>query len=105
MDIPVIRLNRVFHVGSMDRSRLGENSGASSQEGACLSVSLCPNAWATIARLGDKLHVLETGDGLFLDVVSLFADKSAKSEMLAWAVAAGFAEMRSLWRAWSFDDS
>jgi hypothetical protein len=104
MNIPVIRLNKVFHVGSLDRSRLGENSGASSQEGACLSVSLVPNAWASIARLGDELHVLETADGLFLDAVALLGDAAAKSEILDWAAGAGLAEMRTLWRAWSYDD-
>lgn len=104
MDLPVIRLDRVFHVGSMDPSRLGENSGTSSQEGACLSVSLCPNAWAGIARLGDDLHVLETRDGLFLDAVALLADEAARRDLLAWAVEADLVEMRTLWRAWSFDE-
>lgn len=104
MNIPVLRLHKVFHVGSMDRSRLGENAGASSQEGACLSVSLTPNAWASIARLGNELHVIETADGLFLDVVALLDDQAARSEVLAWAVEAGLAEIQTLWRAWNYDD-
>lgn len=104
MDIPVLRLHKVFHVGSMDSSRRGENSGRSSQEGACLSVSLTPNAWASIARLGNELHILENPDGVFLDVVALLSDEEARSEVLSWAVEAGLTETRALWRVWNYDD-
>ena len=54
MNLPVIRLSRVLHVGTMDieafRARAGQRS---SLEGHCLSVSLCPEAWEEIARLPD----------------------------------------------------
>ena len=53
----------------------------------------------SIARLADKLHVLETADGLFLDAVSLLGDETKKSEMLAWAIKSDLAQMRTLWRA------
>ena len=55
VDVPVLRLPLVYHVGSLDPSRRGELH-RTSQEGPCLSVSLCPGSWAEIARLGGSVQ-------------------------------------------------
>ena len=103
MVIPVIRLAKVFHIGTLDPAQLGANSGQSSQEGHCLSVSLCPNAWSSIARLGGQLHELRSDGGAFLDITAVLADDEAKSELVAWGVGQGYARLRKLWRSWRFD--
>ena len=103
MQIPVIHLGRVFHVGSMDPSRLGANG--SSQEGRCLSVSLCPNAWTSIARLGgNPWHELTRKDGAFLDVHAVLDDPETLRTAVDWAVGEGLAGRATLWRAWRYDD-
>lgn len=103
MDIPVIRLSKVFHVGTLNPVNLGANSGNSSQEGACLSVSLCPNAWSAIAKLGGQAHELRKEDGSFLDVTALLGDESAKAELVTWGIGQGYVRLRKLWRSWSHD--
>jgi hypothetical protein len=103
MDIPVIRLPMVFHVGTLDPANLGANSGGGSQEGACLSVSLCPNAWSAIVKLGDELHELRNAGGTFLDVCALLGDEDAKSDLTAWGIEEGYVRLRRLWRSWRYD--
>ena len=39
MDLPLYHLSRVFHIGTLNAADLGKNSGSSSHEGHCLSVS------------------------------------------------------------------
>ncbi|WP_408903414.1 hypothetical protein [Methylobacterium radiotolerans] len=63
--VPIIELGRVHHVGSLDPARWG-SLHRSSQEGPCLSVSLCPDAWTGIARLGGcDPHTLGRDGGIF----------------------------------------
>ncbi len=102
--IPVIRIPKVFHLGTLDPSQLGANSGGSSQEGRCLSVSLCPNAWSEIARLGDELHELRRQDGVFLDVMAVLVDPASRRDVLEWGVREGYARVERLWRSWRYDD-
>ncbi len=54
----------VFHVGNLDRDR---NPPSYSFEGDGLSVSRCPNDWASIARLGRHAYGLANPDSLFYD--------------------------------------
>lgn len=103
MDIPVIRLPKVFHVGTLDPANLGANSGTSSQEGACLSVSLCPNAWSAIAKLGGEAHELRKEDGAFLDVTAVLGDEAAKAELERWGIEHELVRLRKLWRSWRYD--
>jgi hypothetical protein len=103
MDIPVIRLSKVFHVGTLDPAQLGANSGGASLEGACLSVSLCPNAWSAIVKIGDDLHELRKDEGLFLDISGLLEDDAAKAELIDWSVDQGYGRLRKLWRSWRYD--
>jgi hypothetical protein len=56
MKIPVIAFDTAYHLGTLDPSLRGKEGGAvggDSQEGHLLSVSTCPEAWRSIARLGD----------------------------------------------------
>jgi hypothetical protein len=104
MEFPVITLGRVFHVGSMNPADLGANSGKTSQEGDCLSVSLCPNAWSQIARIGGQTHLLAKAGATFLDVLELRRSGEAMASVREWGLANGLVEVRDLWRSWLFDD-
>ena len=105
MHSPLIILSRVLHIGTLDPADLGKNSGASSQEGRCLSVSLCPNAWQQIARLGGyPVHELTCSGGTFLDVHAVQNDQALLTAVLDWAGAKQLVQDRSLWKAWQYDD-
>ena len=102
MRLPVIPLNKVFHVGSMDAENVGVNGP--SFEGRCLSVSLCPNAWVQIAEISGELHALRRDEGLFLDVHAALADAEIKDAIVEWALERGLVEARTLWKTWRYDD-
>lgn len=52
MNWPIFDHPEVFHVGTMDPSLKGSTHNAMSYEGNGLSVSLVPEAWKSIAKLG-----------------------------------------------------
>ncbi len=102
--IPTIELGRVYHVGSLDPALRG-SLHRSSQEGPCLSVSLCPDAWTAIARLGGSdLYALERGYGAFLDVHAAMSDPALRETIVRWAEAEGLIVYRERWKAWTFDE-
>jgi hypothetical protein len=105
MMIPLIRLAEVWHVGTMDRERVGANSGGSSLEGHSLSVSLCPEAWTEIARLGGNATFrLDRPDGLFMNVHAALGDPDLRDEMLRFAVENDLVVPTTLWRFWETDE-
>ena len=105
MHIPLISLDRVFHVGTMVAKNIGLNSGNYSQEGHNLSVSLCPEAWVEIARLGgNNLFELSRESAFFLDIHAVQKDNALLPVIFEWAKAEGLVEEAVLWRAWQNDD-
>lgn len=102
--IPLVQLVGVYHVGSLDPSRRGLLHRAS-QEGPCLSVSLCPEAWTSIARLGgSQLHEMRRDGAAFLDVLEAMEDPELRGVIVGWAEAEGLLVFREQWKAWRFDD-
>lgn len=82
---PTIQLSRVFHVGTLSGAPFPKPF---SHEGSGLSVSLHPEEWRKIARLGSNpVHVLEKSQGSFLDILKL--SDSQASAMLDWAYSHG----------------
>lgn len=102
----IIVVPRVFHIGTLDPSDLGRNSGAGSYEGRCLSVSVCPNAWRQIAKLGGYplWEMTRTGGGRFLDVHVVQSDPDLMAEIKAWAIDKGYLEDVERWTAWCYDE-
>lgn len=102
MLIPVLELPEVWHVGTLraaDRGRLHSTS----LEGAGLSVSLCPEAWQAIARLGGSpIHRMAREGSVFLDILGL--DEPVQEEIRSWSIAEGLAEACPRFVAWNFDD-
>jgi hypothetical protein len=102
--VPIIELERVYHVGDLDPALRG-SLHRSSQEGPCLSVSLCPEAWIEIARLGGSgLFALERDGAAFLDVHAAMADPVLRDAIVRWAESEGLIVFREQWKAWSFDE-
>lgn len=81
---------KVYHVGSL----VAEHKGIGSMEGNGLSVSLCPNAWAQIAKLGNSCFTLERSGGRFLDVRAM--PHACREHIAAWAHTHGWLESREL---------
>lgn len=100
MKLPVIALPVVYHVGSLDPAQRG-SVHHTSQEGAGLSVSLCPQAWCEIARISGELFALEHDEALYLDVLKI--GRTEKRMIGEWAITAGLAAPSLRFRAWSYD--
>lgn len=80
MTLPILVIPEVMHLGFL-RERPAPKI---SHEGRCLSVSLHPDAWRRIARLGGSpLWALEHAQGRFVDFYALTA--AHHQEALAWA--------------------
>lgn len=93
----------IFHVGTLEPHRKG-HFHADSLEGHCLSVSIHPEAWVEIARLGgEPVWRLDHEEGQFVDVLSLESDPVAAQAIRAWGVAQGLAQEKTCWRAWQYD--
>lgn len=91
--LPTFHVPTCFHVGSMDPGR----RGTWSLEGQGLSVSLCPDAWLRIARLGGgELWDVSRDGALYLDAHGL--DGATLADVRSWAVATGFARHAEVWR-------
>lgn len=105
ISIPLRPITQVYHVGSLDPRRRGEQY-RTSQEGIGLSVSQCPRAWARIASLGEEVFELSldaTGSrpAYYVDIHGV--GQAAIREMVDWAVESGFVEDSGAWRGWDWD--
>jgi len=93
----------VFHVGTLVPDQKG-HFHADGLEGHCLSVSLHPEAWIQIARLGgESVWRLDHASGVFVDILSLEADSAAANAVRAWGIEQGLSQIKTCWRAWQYD--
>ena len=90
---------RVWHVGTLERE---SRTARASLEAFMLSVSEHPDEWGSIARCGGTTWTLDRGDALWLDAHAL--DDDALRAIREWGIARGYAEARTIWRAWHYDD-
>lgn len=103
-NIPVIRTKKVFHIGSL---KVEDKASVftSSLEGHCLSVSLCPVAWRSIAKIGGyPLWKMEAPDAVFLDIHKVAENKNLRQAIESWGSAKGYSETKTLWKSWSVDE-
>lgn len=101
---PVILLGRVFHIGTLDPSHKGTSHNSCSREGTGLSVSLNPDAWMRIAKLGGNPTWELEAESMqaFVDVLSL--KKDHWKTINDWAVDKGFLERYEATVVSYFDD-
>lgn len=100
VSLPLIKLNQVYHVGSMDRTQKTQDS----YEGNGLSVSLHPDEWRQIGRgmVGGETWILEKDNGAFLDAHSL--TQNHWKEIASWAISQGYVEETTIYRFRYYDD-
>src|SRR3712207_6028426 len=82
-DLPTVRLDTVFHVGTMDKA----NKRSISLEGNGRAVSLHPNDWRYMDHgwsRGDHWKLTRPGN-LFLDMRAL--SEGQRSRIIEWGVA------------------
>jgi len=100
--IPVVRVDEVFHVGALNAALRG--ACGDSQEGSCLSVSLCPQAWTEIARLGGSPTWRLTRRGaVFLDIHRAMADPQLLAAVLEWGRNEGLCAPAQRFRSYQWD--
>ena len=100
MRLPLIPMQGVWHVGTLDPEMRGTQHSVS-YEGAGLSVSNCPAAWRSMASLdGPTLRLVRPG-ALWLDLAAM--PPEAREAAVAHAVDAGLAEEVPVWRAWFWE--
>ena len=101
----MIELGVLCHIGTMDPDQKGLGVWSSSWEGHGLSVSLHPERWEEIARLGGlPWFKLTNPAGHFLDYHRLAPPQ--RETIAAWAVAEGLAERVTAWQAsWTDTDT
>lgn len=99
MELPVIRIAEVFHVGTLE----GTPAPRSSLEGSALSVSCHPEEWRQIAQLGAApTWRLTRPDGRFVDACAVGDNQRRQIE--DWAVEWGLATVAHLWEVTYWDD-
>lgn len=99
----LLRHDTVFHVGTLDRAHRG-SVYKQSHEGHCLSVSTCPEAWRSIARLGAApVWQLHRHGGLFIEALAAREDSAFNTSLVLWGMEAGLVEVKTLWSAWQED--
>jgi hypothetical protein len=104
MRIPLLSLDTVYHIGTLDGRSPRGRAGADSLEGHCLSVSLCPVGWRGIARLGGlPLFGLKKTGGRFLDLLAALEDLDVRGPAIQYARQAGWVVDREAWRAYTYD--
>lgn len=99
IELPIRKLNKVYHVGNMDAN----NKSNFSLEGSGLSVSVTPKEWIKIAQLGGRdLYILTNPNGVFVNGNKL--NKQQKSNVLSWGVENGYVLQEETYRVYHYDD-
>jgi hypothetical protein len=98
-NLPLKNFSKVYHVGSMDI----KNKSNFSLEGSGLSISIHPNEWSQIARLGGKeIFELSKSNGTFVDAYKI--KKEHKQTIISWALENGYLIQKETYKVCWFDD-
>lgn len=105
LGLPLLRHKRVFHVGTFDPAAKGTTHNRQSLEGNGLSVSLHPEAWRGIARLGNAdVWTLTAADGDIPMVDALSMQPQQWAAVSEWARQNGLLQKTKVLRVSWFDD-
>jgi hypothetical protein len=97
-NFPLRKFRFLYHVGTMNISDKREGS----LEGSGLSVSLHPNEWRGIARIGGHTWKLTKPNNQFLNAHSM--NGAQRQTIIEWGIANGYALRKQLYRVEWFDD-
>lgn len=100
MKLPVLTIDTLYHVGALN----SEAKSNLSYEGHCLSVSLCPNAWQTIAKIGGDCHQLHKSEAAFLNVTSLLNNSALEKRLLKFGKDQDYIELAEVYELSWYDD-
>lgn len=98
--IPVVSFDYAYHIGTL--AGPPNDDERSSYEGACLSASHVPGAWARIARTSGPLWRLKKTGAPFLDAHALRGAR--RRALYRYAVTLGLLAPIMMWRVSYFDD-
>lgn len=90
MELVLLNVVRVFHVGTLDIRKKVKDS----YEGSGLSVSNCPDAWREINRggtYGETWNIKKPKGGLFVDYHKTLNDET-KEELKRWGILNNYIE-------------
>ncbi len=103
--LPLVEASRLWHIGSMDYTQRGVRG--TSLEGNLFSVSACPQAWRSIARLGGgELHSSRRPVRL-LDMLSALQDpeyQTLRDAVTAYGLERGLLKQVEAFKAIGYDD-
>lgn len=95
--LPTVDFEELYHVGSLDP----KDKGTGSYEGVGLSVSLHPEEWMEIARIGGTTWELTKQGNSFLDYYGLSDEH--KEQILRWGLKRGLVESSTIYRVTYYD--
>lgn len=96
--LPLRRISKLWHVGSLNAADKGNDS----QEGNGLSVSLHPEDWARIAKLGDQFFTMTRKGGTFLDAYAM--NQSTRQSLETWGISQRYLHEAALYELTYVDD-
>ena len=88
MKLPVFKISKTYHNGNID---IKENFPFSN-EGQCLSTSICPSAWISITRKFGECHELTKENAKFFDVISFNNNSASEKKLLKYGKDNGLIE-------------
>lgn len=91
----------LYHVGTMNTAHKGKGS----YEGSGLSVSLHPEEWRRIARLGGApIHKLTKENNQFLDYYESMKEQGFEQKVIEWGVENGYIESATVYCVENYDE-
>ena len=98
-DLPVIAFTKLWHLGTMNSN----DKRPGSMEGACLSVSNCPESWRIVSdgMVDGDLWLADGSEQPFLDALAL--NDATKNAILEWGREEGLCERVELWKVQTYD--
>lgn len=88
MKLPIFTINKLYHNGNLNP----EEKNSFSNEGQCLSASVCPSAWISITRKYGECHELTKKDAKFLDILQFKNNSSFEKRLLKFGKDNGLIE-------------
>lgn len=103
--LPMVMARKLWHIGALDLSQRGDRGP--SLEGNLLSVSACPYAWRSIARLGSRELHESRRPALLLDMLSALQApeyQPLREEVAAYGADKGLLRLAEVFKAIRYDD-